>query len=73
MTTTLKIDFVSDVSCPWCAIGLRSLQTALDQVAPEVVAERYQRLLALQNDIAWQERERRFEQGEIDIAWICGA
>lgn len=39
MTTTLKIDFVSDVSCPWCAIGLRSLQTALDQVAPEVSAQ----------------------------------
>lgn len=28
-----------------------------DQVAPEVVAERYQRLVALQNDIAWQENK----------------
>ena len=36
MTTTLKIDFVSDVSCPWCAVGLASLQTALDRVAPDV-------------------------------------
>jgi phosphonate transport system substrate-binding protein len=25
------------------------------------------------NDIAWQERERRFEEGAIDVAWICGA
>ena len=25
----LKIDFVSDVVCPWCAIGLASLETAL--------------------------------------------
>lgn len=25
------------------------------------------------DDIAWQERERRFEQGAIDVAWICGA
>jgi hypothetical protein len=25
MTSHLKIDFVSDVSCPWCAIGLASL------------------------------------------------
>jgi predicted DsbA family dithiol-disulfide isomerase len=25
----VKIDFVSDVSCPWCAIGLASLLTAL--------------------------------------------
>jgi predicted DsbA family dithiol-disulfide isomerase len=36
MTKTLKIDFVSDVSCPWCAVGLASLQTALDRVAPDV-------------------------------------
>jgi phosphonate transport system substrate-binding protein len=25
------------------------------------------------NDIAWQEREQRFDAGAIDIAWICGA
>ena len=29
MTTVLKIDFVSDVSCPWCVIGLRALDQAL--------------------------------------------
>jgi hypothetical protein len=29
MTTALKIDFVSDVSCPWCVIGLRALDQAL--------------------------------------------
>ena len=29
---TLKIDFVSDVSCPWCAVGLASLQTALQRL-----------------------------------------
>jgi predicted DsbA family dithiol-disulfide isomerase len=35
----LRIDFVSDVSCPWCAIGLKSLEQALERVAPEVTAE----------------------------------
>jgi len=30
--TTLKIDFVSDVSCPWCVIGLKSLEQALARV-----------------------------------------
>jgi predicted DsbA family dithiol-disulfide isomerase len=35
----LRIDFVSDVSCPWCAIGLKSLEQALERVAPDVVAE----------------------------------
>ncbi len=39
MTSTLKIDFVSDVSCPWCAIGLGALETALARVAPGVKAE----------------------------------
>lgn len=29
MPTALKIDFVSDVSCPWCIIGLRALEQAL--------------------------------------------
>ncbi|MDR1988966.1 MAG: DsbA family oxidoreductase [Acidobacteriaceae bacterium] len=29
--TPMKIDFVSDVTCPWCAVGLSSLLQALDQ------------------------------------------
>ena len=37
--TTLKIDFVSDVSCPWCAIGLAGLETALQRVQPGITAE----------------------------------
>jgi predicted DsbA family dithiol-disulfide isomerase len=39
MATPLKIDFVSDVSCPWCAIGLSALEQALDRVKGEVQAE----------------------------------
>ena len=39
MTTTLKIDFVSDISCPWCAIGLGALEQALDKLQGEVTAE----------------------------------
>jgi len=36
MTAPLKIDFVSDISCPWCAIGLASLETALERIGPDV-------------------------------------
>jgi predicted DsbA family dithiol-disulfide isomerase len=36
---TLKIDFVSDVACPWCAVGLNSLERALERVRPDVQAE----------------------------------
>ena len=28
----MKIDFVSDVSCPWCAIGLEALLQALERI-----------------------------------------
>lgn len=36
MTAQLKIDFVSDVSCPWCAIGFGSLESALGRLKDEV-------------------------------------
>jgi predicted DsbA family dithiol-disulfide isomerase len=39
MTARLKIDFVSDVSCPWCVIGLRALEQALERVGDAVTAE----------------------------------
>ncbi|MCA1326280.1 DsbA family oxidoreductase [Herbaspirillum sp. alder98] len=32
MSNTLKIDFVSDVVCPWCAVGLAGLNTALERL-----------------------------------------
>jgi predicted DsbA family dithiol-disulfide isomerase len=39
MTRTMKIDFVSDVSCPWCMIGLRGLEEALARTADLVTAD----------------------------------
>lgn len=38
MEKTLTIDFVSDVSCPWCAIGLASLTQALARLNGVVAA-----------------------------------
>ena len=35
----MKIDFVSDVACPWCAVGLYSLEEALRRVGPELKVE----------------------------------
>jgi len=43
MATELKIDIVSDVSCPWCIIGFKALQEALQEVSPDITA-----------DIEWQ-------------------
>lgn len=36
---SVKIDFVSDVVCPWCVIGLRSLETALSRLQGQVQAD----------------------------------
>jgi predicted DsbA family dithiol-disulfide isomerase len=36
MKKSLKIDFISDVSCGWCAVGLKSLEQALQNVASDV-------------------------------------
>ena len=32
MSQPVKIDFVSDIACPWCAVGLRSLEEAIGRV-----------------------------------------
>ena len=37
--THLTLDFVSDVSCPWCAVGLGALQQALRRLAPQITAD----------------------------------
>lgn len=37
--TPLKIDFVSDIACPWCAVGLGALEKALNNLHGEVQAQ----------------------------------
>ena len=39
MNPMVKIDFVSDVSCPWCAVGLAALEEALRRIGPELRVE----------------------------------
>ena len=39
MTTPIKIDFVSDVACPWCAVGLKSLEEAMSRVGGDLQVE----------------------------------
>jgi predicted DsbA family dithiol-disulfide isomerase len=35
----MKIEFVSDVACPWCAVGLWSLDRALERIDGEIPVE----------------------------------
>jgi len=39
MHKLLNIEIVSDVSCPWCIIGYKSLSHALNKLAPQVSAK----------------------------------
>lgn len=39
MVTPMKIDFVSDISCPWCAIGLHALERALRALEGVIAAD----------------------------------
>ncbi|BFT60692.1 DsbA family oxidoreductase [Pseudomonas moorei] len=39
MTPSVTIDFVSDVVCPWCALGATALEQAIENVAGEVSVE----------------------------------
>lgn len=39
MAMPLKIDFVSDISCGWCAVGLHALEEALNKIGPSVDAK----------------------------------
>ena len=35
----MKIDFISDVACPWCAVGLNSLERALERIGDDIAVE----------------------------------
>lgn len=35
----MKIDFVSDIACPWCAVGLNALEIALQRVGMDIPVE----------------------------------
>ncbi|MBS0415888.1 MAG: DsbA family oxidoreductase [Proteobacteria bacterium] len=52
MPTPMRIDFVSDVACPWCAVGLASLQQALARSADAVQAELHFQPFELNPDMA---------------------
>jgi len=42
MSKSIAIDFVSDVSCPWCVIGLKGLEQALDRIGDVEADIRFQ-------------------------------
>lgn len=51
--TPLRIDFVSDVACPWCAVGLFGLQQALRKLDGTVAAEIHLQPFELEPDMPY--------------------
>ena len=35
----MRIDFVSDLACPWCAVGLNALERALENIGPDIAVD----------------------------------
>lgn len=35
----MRIDFISDVACPWCAVGLHALERALEKTGADIPVE----------------------------------
>lgn len=35
----MRIDFVSDVACPWCAVGFSALERALERIGADIAVE----------------------------------
>ncbi len=48
----MRIDFVSDVTCPWCAVGLHSLEQALARLDDDVTVELHFQPFELNPDMA---------------------
>lgn len=39
MKPTIKIDFISDIGCPWCAVGLGTLEQAIERLSDQAEFE----------------------------------
>ncbi len=48
----MRIDFVSDVTCPWCAVGLHSLEQALAKLDEDIQVELHFQPFELNPDMA---------------------
>jgi Predicted dithiol-disulfide isomerase involved in polyketide biosynthesis len=52
MSTPVKIDFVSDVACPWCAVGLAALERAMANIGGDLQVELHFQPFELNPDMA---------------------
>jgi predicted DsbA family dithiol-disulfide isomerase len=48
----MKIDFVSDIACPWCAVGLNALEIALKNIGDDIPVAVHMQPFELNPDMA---------------------
>ena len=48
----MKIDFVSDIACPWCAVGLNALEIALKHIGDDLPTTVHMQPFELNPDMA---------------------
>ena len=48
----MKIDFVSDIACPWCAVGLNALEIALKRIGDDIPVTLHMQPFELNPDMA---------------------
>jgi predicted DsbA family dithiol-disulfide isomerase len=48
----MKIDFVSDIACPWCAVGLNALEIALTRIGDDIPVTLHMQPFELNPDMA---------------------
>lgn len=53
----MRIDFISDVACPWCAVGLHGLQRGLEQLGGEPEVELHCQPFELNPDLGPEGRD----------------
>jgi predicted DsbA family dithiol-disulfide isomerase len=53
----MRIDFVSDVACPWCAVGLHGLERALENIGGSIPVELHFQPFELNPDLGPEGRE----------------
>ena len=50
--SNMKIDFVSDIACPWCAVGLNALEIALKGIGDDIPVTLHMQPFELNPDMA---------------------
>ena len=70
MPKPIKIDFMSDISCPWCVIGLRGLEMALERTRDLVSADIHFRPFELNPTMA-KDGENVGEHGQVRNGARC--